>query len=105
MYNNDKYEPIEWVEFSHEQVRLMEASHSLFEAMMTSSVMDCKIPSLEGVTYRRDEWGANFYNDNNHQPIAYKDLVSRATVSQIVDSMNLQAERLHISAESALSAK
>ena len=105
MYNNDKYKPLEHIEFSHEQIKLMDASHSLLEAMTASSVMDCKIPVLEGVTYRRDGWGANFYNGNNHQPLTYKDLASRATVSQIVESMNVQTERLRASRESALAAK
>ena len=76
--------------------------HFLSEAMKSSGRSECEIPVLGNTTYRRDGLGSgNFYNGNNYQPLTFKDLVSRATATQIVHSMRSQAEILRASAEYA----
>ena len=93
-------------EFSEDHIRIIDACHALFEAMRSRGVTECKIPELEGVTYRRDGLGnGNFYNGNNNQPLTYKEIVSRATVPQIVASIRSQAQVFRASAESTLANK
>jgi len=74
--------------------------------MRSKGVTECKIPALEGVTYRMDGWGnGNFYNGNNNQPLTYGEISSRAAVPKIAESMRSQAQALCASAESALANK
>lgn len=85
----------ELFEFSEDQISLIEASQYLFEAMKISGTSECRILDLEGVTYRRDCFGTgNFYNGRNNQPLTYNEIVSKASISQITNSMRTQEQRL-----------
>ncbi len=81
-------------------MRLMDASYSLLEAMRASKTSEIKIS--DGITFRRDCWGADFYNGRNNQPLIYEDLTNRAIISEVIKSMQTQAEILRKSKESAL---
>ncbi len=95
MHNQDVRLSEEMFEFSEDQISLIEASQYLFEAMKISRISECKIPALDGVTYRRDCFGkCNFYNSRNNQPLTYNEIVSKAPVSRITTSMRSQEQKL-----------
>ncbi len=93
----------ELFEFSEDQISLIEASQYLFEAMKISGTSECRILDLEGVIYRRDCFGSgNFYNGLNNQPLTYHEIVSKAPVSLITNSMRSQEQRLLAQTRTAL---
>ena len=90
-------------EFSPEQIKIIDASYLLLEAMRANRINEIQIS--DGVTFKRDCWGADFYNGQGSQPLTYGDLKERKIVPELIKSMREQTDRLRTSKETALPAK